>query len=296
MLTPSIVPPSLPLLSLALSPLLSLTAHPHWAVVTAPSAAAARAPRLPRPREPVTPAPSMHTCANAPLQAPGHALPPAPAHPGQHARTAPLHSNPEHRAPQRTTPGGAAVRQPRPKHSSVRSQRGPELMHQVAGGTGHKDKYVHASRRAPRCLPCNYTDPVEATGVGARINSFHAVKACPCTMDALCKGADNPGIINSWDCTFTKYRCVRGCPPVCMSVKGGWAYVRLRRACARAPSFACMAAGLEAMSPLMCMVFTCPAVPQAARVLQPGLCWSPHQTLIPSAALQAGLVDVWAWR
>lgn len=112
------------------------------------------------------------------------------------------------------------MRPPRPKHSSVRSQRESGLMHQVAGGTGHKDKYVHASRRAPRCLPCNYTDPVEATGVGPRINSFHAVKACPCTMDALCKGADNPGIINSWDCTFTKYRCAPGPASGCLRSVG----------------------------------------------------------------------------
>ena len=111
--------------------------------------------------------------------------------------------------PSQRTKGGVAAAVVRArKHTSNRTARGGPLMHQIAGGAGHKDKYVHASRRAPRCLPCNYTDPLEATGVGQRINSFKAVKACPCTMDALCKGADNAGIINSWDCTFTKYRRV----------------------------------------------------------------------------------------
>ena len=72
--------------------------------------------------------------------------------------------------------------------------------------TGRRDQFVHASRRAPRCLPCNYTDPLESTGVGEAINMFHAVKACPCTLDALCKGAENTQIINAWDCRFTKWR------------------------------------------------------------------------------------------
>ena len=71
---------------------------------------------------------------------------------------------------------------------------------------GRRDRYVHASRRAPRCLPCNYTDPLEASGVGAAINRFNAVKACPCTLEAMCKGADNAHIINAWDCRFTKWR------------------------------------------------------------------------------------------
>ena len=65
---------------------------------------------------------------------------------------------------------------------------------------------MHASRRAPRCLPCNYSDPLEATGVGQEINMFRAVKACPCNLDALCKGADNPFIIKTWDCKFKKFR------------------------------------------------------------------------------------------
>lgn len=73
-------------------------------------------------------------------------------------------------------------------------------------GAGRRDRFVHASRRAPRCLPCNYTDPLEDTGVGAAINRFNAVKACPCTLEALCKGTDNTHIINSWDCRFTKWR------------------------------------------------------------------------------------------
>ncbi|KAK9799721.1 hypothetical protein WJX73_004054 [Symbiochloris irregularis] len=71
---------------------------------------------------------------------------------------------------------------------------------------GRRDRNIHASRRAPRCLPCNYTDPLEATGVGPALNIFKAVKACPCNLEALCKGADNPHIINSWDCRFTKWR------------------------------------------------------------------------------------------
>ena len=75
----------------------------------------------------------------------------------------------------------------------------------LPGAAGRKDRYVHASRRAPRCLPCNYTDPLEASGVGDRINSFRAVKACPCNLDAMCKGPSNPHIINPWDCTWTRY-------------------------------------------------------------------------------------------
>ena len=64
---------------------------------------------------------------------------------------------------------------------------------------------MHGSRRAPRCLPCNYSDPLEASGVGARINGFQAVKACPCNLEALCKGPSNEHIINSWDCTWSRH-------------------------------------------------------------------------------------------
>ena len=66
-----------------------------------------------------------------------------------------------------------------------------------ARAAGRKYRYVHGSRRAPRCLPCNYTDPLEASGVGERINAFNAVKACPCNLDAMCKGPPNPHVINS---------------------------------------------------------------------------------------------------
>ena len=71
---------------------------------------------------------------------------------------------------------------------------------------GRKDVFVHASRRAPRCLPCNYTDPLEESGIAEQLNLFHAIKACPCTLDAMCKGAHNPHIINPWDCKFSKFR------------------------------------------------------------------------------------------
>ena len=70
---------------------------------------------------------------------------------------------------------------------------------------GRKDRYVHASRRAPRCLPCNYSDPLEASGIGARINGFQAAKACPCNLEALCKGPNNEHIINPWDCTWSRH-------------------------------------------------------------------------------------------
>ena len=74
------------------------------------------------------------------------------------------------------------------------------------GTAGKKDTFVHASRRAPRCLPCNVNDSLAKTGVGEEINLFHAVRACPCTLDAMCKGAANHMIIHGWKCEFTKWR------------------------------------------------------------------------------------------
>ena len=153
-----------------------------------------------------------HICSTASLGAcprPVHAAPPGPHHccallpalhqaPEQHA-TAPA----QHCSAQPSLPGPHQPAQVPHTHAFTgEAGRGRVRVGRLAG---RKDRYVHGSRRAPRCLPCNYTDPLEASGVGARINGFQAVKACPCNLEALCKGPSNEHIINSWDCTWSRH-------------------------------------------------------------------------------------------
>ncbi|KAK9847910.1 hypothetical protein WJX84_006722 [Apatococcus fuscideae] len=62
---------------------------------------------------------------------------------------------------------------------------------------GEKDVYVHANRKAPRCLPCDYRDPLENT---TDIWGWNAISGCPCSTDVLCK-SDNLHIF--WeDCSW----------------------------------------------------------------------------------------------
>ncbi|KAL3161801.1 hypothetical protein ABBQ38_008893 [Trebouxia sp. C0009 RCD-2024] len=45
------------------------------------------------------------------------------------------------------------------------------------------DNRMHPARSAPRCLPCNYTDPLQAQ---PHSNNFEAPRGCPCTRECLC--------------------------------------------------------------------------------------------------------------
>ena len=56
------------------------------------------------------------------------------------------------------------------------------LLHSVSGG---KQLHTHANRQAPRCLPCNYTDPGESFWEGLpdqyiapRVSALDAVLCC----------------------------------------------------------------------------------------------------------------------
>ena len=73
------------------------------------------------------------------------------------------------------------------------------------GPAGHKDHYIHGSRRAPRCLPCDDHDPLEGTSAGWDINAFKSLRACPCNLNNLCP-APNGGIINHQHCAFINWR------------------------------------------------------------------------------------------
>ena len=66
----------------------------------------------------------------------------------------------------------------------------------VIAGQGGRELYVHANRAAPRCLPCNYTDPAElafenpayqykAPRVGALACCF-VYEHCDCTVTCAC--------------------------------------------------------------------------------------------------------------
>ena len=47
---------------------------------------------------------------------------------------------------------------------------------------------LHANRFAPRCLPCDYTDPLAAQYSPDFSSQFDARPACPCTHAAICAG------------------------------------------------------------------------------------------------------------
>lgn len=70
--------------------------------------------------------------------------------------------------------------------------------------------------------------------MGDQINLFHAVKACPCNLDAMCKGPPNPHIINPWDCTWSRYH-----PGWWYFGHGGGLHTMLRLCC-----WCCWQAGL----------------------------------------------------
>lgn len=54
-----------------------------------------------------------------------------------------------------------------------------------------QELHTHANRRAPRCLPCNYTDPAEQS-FRSPPEQYPAPRGCPCNRTALCK-ADKLG-------------------------------------------------------------------------------------------------------
>ncbi|DBA84620.1 TPA: hypothetical protein ACH3X2_006195 [Trebouxia sp. C0005] len=58
-------------------------------------------------------------------------------------------------------------------------------------GAGGPELYVHANRAAPRCLPCNYTDPAEDTFESPSYQ-YIAPRGCPCNTQTLCE-ADRMG-------------------------------------------------------------------------------------------------------
>ncbi|KAK9864797.1 hypothetical protein WJX84_005872 [Apatococcus fuscideae] len=62
--------------------------------------------------------------------------------------------------------------------------------------------YVHGNRWAPRCLPCNYTDPLAGK---SHPFGFAAQPACPCTNEALCR-MDNINAFNQDGCHWNGYR------------------------------------------------------------------------------------------
>ena len=60
---------------------------------------------------------------------------------------------------------------------------------------GAEELHIHANRRAPRCLPCDYRDPAEASYQANPAFQFTATKACGCTQQAMC-AADNSGLFH----------------------------------------------------------------------------------------------------
>lgn len=67
---------------------------------------------------------------------------------------------------------------------------------EVVGG---KQLHTHANRQAPRCLPCNYTDPAEEFWEGLP-DQYTAPWGCPCSTTALCQAdkLGNFGVECSW--------------------------------------------------------------------------------------------------
>ncbi|DBB03610.1 hypothetical protein WJX82_006761 [Trebouxia sp. C0006] len=63
-------------------------------------------------------------------------------------------------------------------------------------GRGGDHRKMHPNRSAPRCLPCGYQDPLHqpnGTSIHVPAGSYRAPEGCPCTLETLCRGADNPG-------------------------------------------------------------------------------------------------------
>ncbi|KAL0032673.1 hypothetical protein WJX79_002223 [Trebouxia sp. C0005] len=59
------------------------------------------------------------------------------------------------------------------------------------------DTAVHPNPKAPRCLPCDYQDPLQGQ---VPYGSFDAPMGCPCTSSALCKADVNGVMYNPADC------------------------------------------------------------------------------------------------
>ncbi|DBA83524.1 TPA: hypothetical protein ACH3X2_006448 [Trebouxia sp. C0005] len=57
------------------------------------------------------------------------------------------------------------------------------------------DNRMHPARSAPRCLPCNYQDPLQGSSSS---NEFDAPQGCPCTRQFLC-AHDNLGVFGGAD-------------------------------------------------------------------------------------------------
>ncbi|KAL3155976.1 hypothetical protein ABBQ32_012968 [Trebouxia sp. C0010 RCD-2024] len=78
---------------------------------------------------------------------------------------------------------------------------------QFDGRRGEGHRKMHPNRAAPRCLPCGYQDPFHApNGTSAHVptGSYRAPEGCPCNVEAVCKGADNPGFWGA-ECQWHKF-------------------------------------------------------------------------------------------
>ncbi|KAL3145160.1 hypothetical protein ABBQ38_001760 [Trebouxia sp. C0009 RCD-2024] len=65
-------------------------------------------------------------------------------------------------------------------------------------------QYLHPNRIAPRCLPCNYTDPAEGPPNNKTYVGFRAPRACPCTPKDVC-ASDNLGLFADGDCNPRRF-------------------------------------------------------------------------------------------
>ncbi|KAL0019972.1 hypothetical protein WJX79_003049 [Trebouxia sp. C0005] len=65
-------------------------------------------------------------------------------------------------------------------------------------------QYQHPNRIAPRCLPCNYTDPAEGPPSNKTYVGFRAPRACPCKPADVCK-SDNLGLFADGDCNPARF-------------------------------------------------------------------------------------------
>lgn len=66
---------------------------------------------------------------------------------------------------------------------------------------GETGEHFHPHPLAPRCLPCNYTDPGGTPGEGY----FEAPKGCPCTPELLCE-SDTLDLFSKPDCSVKQSR------------------------------------------------------------------------------------------
>ncbi|KAK9837693.1 hypothetical protein WJX74_003187 [Apatococcus lobatus] len=68
-----------------------------------------------------------------------------------------------------------------------------------------RDIFVHADRKAPRCLPCGYEDPLMHRPWDTTVPqpSWNATPACPCTQQSLCD-MDNLNMFT--DCNWNYWR------------------------------------------------------------------------------------------